>query len=194
MNSFSNAITNIGVQFLQMGGSGLTLDNNGEPINFEIEPINMELNEETESELRGLLTFVLPEGITLENFQTANGWEEIETVDGRQQITISIDSLVAGDEFTFSVKVSWWFIFTQIWIYPTILLSLIVWRVRARRKKKKKKRQLVADQENKILSTGKGGLSDSDFSALSHGYDPAQPSSGDFDLYDDKGLYDDDWR
>ncbi len=194
MNSFSNAITNIGVQFLQMGGSGLTLDNNGEPINFEIEPINLELNEETESELRGLLTFVLPEGITLENFQTANGWEEIETVDGRQQITISIESLVAGDEFTFSVKVSWWFIFTQIWIYPTILLSLIVWRVRARRKKKKKKRQLIADQENKILSTGKGGLSDSDFSALSHGYDPTQPSSGDFDLYDDKGLYDDDWR
>ncbi len=188
MNSFSNALTNFGVQFLQMGGSGLTLDNNGKPINFDIEPIDVELNEETESELRGLLTFILPDGITLENFQTANGWEEIETVDGRQKITISIESLVAGDEFTFSVKVSWWFIFTQIWIYPTILLSLIVWRVRARRKKKRKKKQALDDQQTKVMSTGKGGLSDSDFSALSHGYDPSQPSSGDFDLYDD------DWR
>ena len=142
----------------------------------------------TESELRGLLTFILPDGVTLENFQTANGWEKIETVDGRQKITISIESLVAGDEFTFSVKVSWWFIFTQIWIYPTILLSLIVWRVRARRKKKRRKKQALDDQQTKIMSTGKGGLSDSDFSALSHGYDPTQASSGDFDLYDD------DWR
>ena len=190
-NAFSNMFTNLGLQFLQMGGSGLTADNNGEPFEFKIEPTELELNEETDSELRGEITIVLPDGITLENFQTANGWEEVTTDDGRQKITISLESFTAGDEFVFSVKVSWWYIFTQIWIYPTILLSLIVWRVRARRKKKRRKNQVNDAAETKIVSTGKGGLSDSDFSALSHGYDPTAPSSGDFDLYDDDGMYND---
>ena len=191
-NSFSNAFTNFGLQFLQMGGSGLTADNNGAPFEFMIEGTEIE-HEETESELRGEITFVLPDGITLENFQTANGWEEVTTDDGRQKITISLESFTAGDEFTFSVKVSWWFVFMQIWIYPTILLSLIIWRVRARRKKKKRKNEALHATENKIVSTGKGGLTDSDFNSLSLGYDPAAPSSGDFKMYDDDDLYGEKW-
>jgi hypothetical protein len=81
----------------------------------------------------------------------------------------------------------------QIWIYPTILLSLIIWRVRARRKKKKRKKQALNATENKIVSSGKGGLSDSDFNSLSIGYDPSAPSSGDFNMYDDDNLYGDKW-
>ena len=188
---FQNLITNLGVQFLQMGGSGINLDNNGDPFQMSIESNDLELNEETESDLRGEVTFTLPDGITLENFQTANGWEKIEDVDGRQRITLSLESLTAGDEVSFSVKVSYWYIFTQIWIYPTLLLSLIVWRVRARRKKKKRKKELAAAAETKVISTGsdKGGLSDTDFAALSAGYDPSAPSSGNFDLYaDDSDL------
>ena len=188
---FQNLITNLGVQFLQMGGSGINLDNNGDPFQMSIESTDLELNEETESDLRGEVTFTLPDGITLENFQTANGWEKIEDADGRQKITLSLESLTAGDEVSFSVKVSYWYIFTQIWIYPTLLLSLIVWRVRARRKKKKRKKELAAAAETKVISTGsdKGGLSDTDFAALSAGYDPSAPSSGNFDLYaDDSDL------
>jgi len=188
---FQNLITNLGVQFLQMSGSGINLDNNGDPFEMSIESTDLELNEETESDLRGEVTFTLPDGITLENFQTANGWEKIEDVDGRQKITLSLESLTAGDEVSFSVKVSYWYIFTQIWIYPTLLLSLIVWRVRARRKKKKRKKELAAAAETKVISTGsdKGGLSDTDFAALSAGYDPSAPSSGNFDLYaDDSDL------
>ena len=188
---FQNLITNLGVQFLQMGGSGINLDNNGDPFQMSIESTDLELNEETESDLRGEVTFTLPDGITLENFQTANGWEKIEDEDGRQKITLSLESLAAGDEVSFSVKVSYWYIFTQIWIYPTLLLSLIVWRVRARRKKKKRKKELAAAAETKVISTGsdKGGLSDTDFAALSAGYDPSAPSSGNFDLYaDDSDL------
>ena len=182
---FQNLITNLGVQFLQMGGSGINLDNNGDPFQMSIESTDLELNEETESDLRGEVTFTLPDGITLENFQTANGWEKIEDADGRQKITLSLESLTAGDEVSFSVKVSYWYIFTQIWIYPTLLLSLIIWRVRARRKKKKRKKELAAAAETKVISTGsdKGGLSDTDFAALSAGYDPSAPSSGNFDLY-----------
>ena len=150
------------------------LDNNGEPVNMEFQSTDIELNEETESELRGDITFTLPDGITLEDFQTANGWEKVDEVDGRQQITLSLESLVAGEEISFRVKVSYWYIFTQIWIYPTIILSLIVWRVRARRKKKKRKRELEEAAETKVIAagSGKGGLSDNDFAALSAGYDP----------------------
>ena len=192
-NSFSNALSNIGLQFLQMGGSGLILDNNGEPFNFNIEAQNLELNEETESELRGEITFVLPDGVTLENFQTANGWEEVGTdADGRQKITLSLESFIAGDEFTFSVQVSWWFIFLQIWIYPTILAALIVWRVRARRKKKRRKKELASGGDStRIVSSDKGGLSNLDFKALSDGNDPTLKSS--FDLYGDEIDDENDW-
>ena len=200
VNSFKNLLTNVGLQSLQMGGSGLDIDNNGEPFEFSFESADIELNEETDSDLRGDVTFLMPDGITLENFQTANGWEKVDEVDGRQRITLSLESLTAGEEITFSVKVSWWYVLSQIWIYPTILLSLIVWRVRARRKKKKRKRELAAAAETKIVSagSGKGGLSDSDFAALSAGYDPTAPSSGAFDLYgedEDLALYgDDSWN
>ncbi|MGB2121583.1 MAG: hypothetical protein ACPH17_08160, partial [Candidatus Poseidoniaceae archaeon] len=195
--AFENVFTNLGVQFLSMGGSGIMLDNNGEPVNLEFQSTDIELNEETESELRGDITFTLPDGITLEDFQTANGWEKVDEVDGRQQITLSLESLVAGEEISFRVKVSYWYIFTQIWIYPTIILSLIVWRVRARRKKKKRKRELEEAAETKVIAagSGKGGLSDNDFAALSagydptSGYDPSAPSSGDFDLYNDDKTY-----
>ena len=195
--AFENVFTNLGVQFLSMGGSGIMLDNNGEPVNLEFQSTDIELNEETESELRGDITFTLPDGITLEDFQTANGWEKVDEVDGRQQITLSLESLVAGEEISFRVKVSWWYVLLQIWIYPTIVLSLIVWRVYARRKKKKRKRELEAAAETKVISSGsgKGGLTDSDFAALSAGYDPtagydpSTPSSGDFDLYNDDKNY-----
>ena len=189
-NSFSNALRIIGTQFVQMGGSGLTLENNGESFNFVAESQDLDLNSIDdslpESELKGEITFLLPEGITLEDFQTANGWEKVETEDGRQKITISLESFTAGDEFTFSIHVSWWYLLSQIWIYPAILLSLVVWRVRARRKKKRRKNE--ASASTKIISNGKGGLSNSDFAALSSGTDPSSPGTSDFDLYGE-----DDW-
>ena len=124
-----------------MSGSGLDIDNNGEPFEFSFESSNIELNEETDSDLRGDVTFLMPDGITLENFQTANGWEKVDEVDGRQRITLSLESLTAGEEITFSVKVSWWYVLSQICL-STIILSLIVWRL-GRRKKKKRKRELA---------------------------------------------------
>ena len=170
----------------------MTFDENGDSFVFNVEPNDLEIHEETDSELRGEITILLPDGITLENFQTANGWEEVTTEDGKQKITLSLESFVAGDEFTFSVQVSWWFILSQIWIYPTILLSLIVWRVRARRKKKRRKKE--AASTTKVVKPGKGGLSVSEFAALGAGYDPTMPSSGDFDLYGDDKFSDDKWN
>ena len=64
-----------------MSGGGLTLDNNGEPIRFETDPVDIELNEKTDSDLRGDVTFIMPDGIELQDFQTANGWEKVEYLD-----------------------------------------------------------------------------------------------------------------
>ena len=192
-NLLQNVLMEIGIQYLQTGGSGITIDNDGNPIEFDIEPSEFEtsLYEDTEPEPKGEVTFVMPSGITLENFQTANGWEKIGEEDGRQKITLSLESLTAGEEFSFSVKVSWLYVLSQIWIYPTILISLIVWRVRARRKKKKRKKKMAAELNEMKTGPSKGGLSDADFASLSagydptFGYDPSAPNSGDFDLYSD---------
>ena len=186
-NKFRNLFQVFGLQFLQMSGGGLTLDNNGEPLMFETEPIDIELSNETDADLRGDVSFVLPDGIVLEDFQTANGWEKIEYLDdGRQKITISLESLYVGEEVEFRLVVTWFYILSQIWIYPTILLGLIIWRVRARRKKKRKIREAKAAQEVQKVSNSKGGLTDSDFASLSAGKDPTFNSSSDYNLYDDE--------
>jgi len=165
----------------------LTLDNNGEPVKFQTDPVNVELSSETDTDLRGDVTFVMPDGIVLEDFQTANGWEKIEYLDdGRQQITISLESLYTGEDVEFRLVVTWLYILSQIWIYPTILLGLIVWRVRARRKKKRRIREAKAAEAMAVTSPSKGGLSDSDFASLSTGRDPTMGGqSSDFDLYAD---------
>ena len=183
---FSNLFQIFGLQFLSMGGGGLTLDNNGETIRFETDPVDIELNEKTDSDLRGDVTFIMPDGIELQDFQTANGWEKVEYLDdGRQQITISMESLYSGEEIEFRVVVTWFYILSQIWIYPTIFLGLIVWRIRARRKKKRKIREAKAAEEFAKTSPTKGGLSDSDFASLSAGNDPTFAKTSDYDLYSD---------
>ena len=186
-NKFRSLFQIFGLQFLQMGGSGLTLDNNGEPVKFQTDPVDVELSSETDTDLRGDVTFIMPDGIVLEDFQTANGWEKIEYLDdGRQQITISLESLYAGEDVEFRLVVTWLYILSQIWIYPTILLALIVWRVRARRKKKRRIREAKAAETMAVTSPSKGGLSDSDFASLSAGNDPTMGgSSSDYDLYAD---------
>ena len=61
--------------------------------------------------------------------------------------------------------------------------------------KKRRKNQVIEAAETKIVSSGKGGLSDSDFNSLSLGYDPSAPSSGDFKMYDDdEDLFGDKWN
>ena len=169
-----------------MSGGGLTLDNNGEPVSFETDPVDVQLNEKTDSDLRGDVTFIMPDGIELQDFQTANGWEKVEYLDdGRQQITISMESLYSGEEIEFRVVVTWFYILSQIWIYPTIFLGLIVWRIRARRKKKRKIREAKAAEEFAKTSPTKGGLSDTDFASLSAGNDPTFAKTSDYDLYSD---------
>ena len=53
-NLLQNVLMEIGIQYLQTGGSGITIDNDGNPIEFDIEPSEFEtsLYEDTEPEQR----------------------------------------------------------------------------------------------------------------------------------------------
>ena len=182
--AFSQALTQMGSQFLAADGGGLTLDNDGEAMVFPIESTDMTIVESADLDLRGDFTITMPEGITLKNFQTANGYETVTTEDGRQQITISLKSFAAGDEFSFSLNIGWGYIIGQIWAYPAIIIGLIIWRIWARKKKKARKRAASETIEFSENNMDKGGLSDSDFTNLgvgqSSGYDPSGAG-----LYDD---------
>ncbi|MDP6869604.1 MAG: hypothetical protein QGI21_02380 [Candidatus Poseidoniaceae archaeon] len=177
---FGNLLFDVGLQSLNMSGDGFRILDGEESFNLHIQPSDLTLNEDTDMSLRGEVTLKLPEGILLENFQTANGWETVEMVDGRQVITMSFDSFANGEDVTFTILLTWGFVLSQIWIYPTILLGLIVWRVRARWKKKKIKR--TQDKSSNTAIIGKGGLSDDEFAQLES---RATASETDFDLYSD---------
>jgi hypothetical protein len=125
----------------------------------------------------------MPSGILLKDFTSENGWEEVKMVDGRQQITVTLESWEVGDEFQFSLQVTWWWIFGQIWIYPALLAALIIWRVRARRAKKKRKREAKLNMQKPSVS--KGGLTDADFASLASGFETAPSVMMDDDMMDD---------
>jgi hypothetical protein len=165
-----------------MGGDGIVLDEDGAPIKMPVGPQNMILNDEFDAKLRGDVTFTMPSGILLKDFTSENGWEEVKMVDGRQQITVTLESWEVGDEFQFSLQVTWWWIFGQIWIYPALLAALIVWRVRARRAKKKRKREAKLNMQKPSIS--KGGLSNHDFASLASGFESTPAGSG-MDFMDD---------
>ena len=73
-------------------------------------------------------------------------------------------------------------------------MSLIVWRVRPEERKSERKNSRQQRKPRLSLQVQAGGLSDTDFAALSGGYnpnagyDPSAPSSGDFDLCNDDKI------
>jgi len=180
ISSFTDLLVGSTSQFLTMSGDGIILDEDGAPIRMPVGPQNMVLSDEFDAKLRGDVTFTMPSGILLKDFTSENGWEEVKMVDGRQQITVTLESWEVGDEFQFSFQVTWWWIFGQIWIYPTLLGALIVWRVRARKAKKKRKREAKLIMQKPSIS--KGGLTDDDFASLASGFETTPANT---DMMDD---------
>jgi len=186
MSDFTSGMTEVGRQLVSTEGVGIILDDEEKPFQFTVEKQDLTLHEDSDTDLQGKFTIVMPDGITLEEFQTANGWEKVEEEDGRQKITIDIRSFADGDEFSFKVAISWGFVIGQIWAYPAIILALMIWRVRARRKKKRLKREKLLGDDTAKQFSSKGGLSDADFASLGMGEDPTYSSFG---ANDDAGLY-----
>ena len=155
---------------LMMGFADVSLSGVSAP-NFDqsLDPIDMTIYEEADLNLDGVLTFTMPKGIELADFNTASGKGTAEmNDDGRQVITYNTKALQAGDSLSFTLTVTWGYIISQIWIYPAIMISFVVWRVYKRKQKKAKKLEAKA----KMLDSKakKGGLSDSEFASIGGGY------------------------
>lgn len=124
---------------------------------------NTSVNEEFEAELSGPISITLPKGITLEEATSTSGNLDIKNIDGRQKITYTIPNGEFEDTITFRVKVSWIYLLTQFWVYPTIIISLIFLMIRRRRRKKRAKKQRRAVKSAQVT---KVGIGDSEFSDL----------------------------
>lgn len=124
---------------------------------------NTSVNEEFEAELSGPISITLPRGITIEEATSTSGNLEIKEIDGRQKITYTIPNGEFEDTITFRVKVSWVYLLTQFWVYPTIVISLLFLMIRRRRRKKRAKKQRRAVKSSQAT---KVGIGDSEFSDL----------------------------
>jgi hypothetical protein len=155
---------------LMMGFADVSLSGVAAPeFQQAVDPIDMTIYEQAELDLDGVLTFTMPKGIVLAGFSTASGKGIAEEDDeGRQVITYQTKALQTGDTITFTMTVTWGYIISQIWIYPAIMLSFVVWRVYKRKQKKAKK--LTAKATMLDNRAKKGGLSDSEFSNIGGGY------------------------
>jgi hypothetical protein len=179
LTDFSRGITSVGKQLVSFEGSGINLHQDEQPFEFQIEERDLVIHEESNTELRGEFTITMPGGIVLEEFQSANGWEDVgEDEDGRQQIKIDIESFAQGDEFNFKVSISWGFILGQIWAYPAVVMGLMIWRIRARRKKKRKKQDAKFNKRSMKKFEKKGGLSSTEFAMLGRGEEASSSFAG----------------
>ena len=179
LTDFSRGITSVGKQLVSLEGSGINLHQDEQPFEFQIEERDLVIHEESNTELRGEFTITMPGGIVLEEFQSANGWEDVgEDEDGRQQIKIDIESFAQGDEFNFKVSISWGFILGQIWAYPAVVMGLMIWRIRARRKKKRKKQDAKFNKRSMKKFEKKGGLSSTEFAMLGRGEEASSSFGG----------------
>ena len=124
---------------------------------------NTSVNEEFEAELSGPISITLPKGITLEDAKSTSGNLDIKEIDGRQKITYTIPNGEFEDTLTFRIKVSWIYLLSQFWVYPTIILSLLFLMIRRRRRKKKAKKQRKAV---KSAQASKVGIGDSEFADI----------------------------
>ena len=124
---------------------------------------NTSVNEEFEAELSGPISITLPKGITLKDAKSTSGNLEITEKDGRQVVTYTIPNGEFEDTITFRVEVSWGYILTQFWVYPTIVISLLFLMIRRRRRKKRLKKQRAVVRSSQA---SKVGIGDSEFSDL----------------------------
>jgi hypothetical protein len=109
------------------------------------------------------MSITLPRGITLKDATSTSGNLEIKEVDGRQKITYTVPNGEFEDTISFRIEVSWVYLVTQFWVYPTFVVLLIFLMVRRRirkRRKKKQRRQIKSAQASKV------GIGDNEFSDL----------------------------
>jgi len=118
----------------------------------------------------GPITFTLPRGITVVDASSSAGNLIITEDGGRQTITYIVPPGEFSDDLTFRIQVGWIYFLIQFWVYPTIVLVLLVMYIRRRRAKKKRKKNALANRQAAVT---KAQLGDHEFADLAGFSSPA---------------------
>ena len=118
----------------------------------------------------GPITFTLPRGITVVDASSSAGNLIITEDDGRQTITYIVPPGEFSDDLTFRIQVGWIYFLIQFWVYPTIVLVLLVMYIRRRRAKKKRKKNALANRQAAVT---KAQIGDHEFADLAGFSSPA---------------------
>ena len=118
----------------------------------------------------GPITFTLPRGIHVVDVSSSAGNVIITEDGGRQTITYIVPPGEFSDDLTFRIQIGWIYFLIQFWVYPTIVLVLLVMYIRRRRAKKKRKKNALA---NRQAAVNKAQLGDHEFADLAGFSSPA---------------------
>jgi hypothetical protein len=133
------------------------------PYEFSTGDVNATVEEEYDLNLAGPISFSLPWGVEIQDWDSTSGNLRVTEDGGRQTITYVVPPGEFRDDISFSIHISWMYFLLQFWIYPTIVLLLLVLFIRRRRRKKKAKKDRLKRREGNI---NKAQLGDNEFSDL----------------------------
>ena len=120
--------------------------------------------------LTGPISFTLPRGIQFVDVKSNSGDLVVSTDGGRQTLTYYVPAGDVDDEISFRIQVGWMYFLIQFWIYPTIVILLLVLVIRKWRKRRKRKKRAVANRADNI---NKAQLGDHEFADLAGFSSPA---------------------
>ena len=133
------------------------------PNEFSIPEADTTVNESYGIEMSGPISFTLPWGVEIQDWNSTSGNLKVTEDGGRQTVTYVIPPGTFSDDISYTIHVSWMYFLVQFWIYPTIVILLLVLFIRRRRRKKKAKKNRLKQRESNI---NKAQLGDSEFSDL----------------------------
>jgi ATP-dependent Zn protease len=133
------------------------------PNEFSIPESDTTVNESYGIEMSGPISFTLPWGVEIQDWNSTSGNLKVTEDGGRQTVTYVIPPGTFSDDISYTIHVSWMYFLVQFWIYPTIVILLLVLFIRRRRRKKKAKKNRLKQRESNI---NKAQLGDSEFSDL----------------------------
>lgn len=120
--------------------------------------------------LTGPISFTLPRGVQFVDATSNSGALVLSEEGGRQTLTYYVPAGDVDDEISFRIQVGWMYFLIQFWIYPTIVILLLVLVIRKWRKRRKRKKRAVANRADNI---NKAQLGDHEFADLAGFSSPA---------------------
>ncbi|MGB1948734.1 MAG: hypothetical protein ACPIGF_06615 [Poseidonia sp.] len=120
--------------------------------------------------LTGPISFTLPRGVQFVDVSSTSGELILSKDGGRQTLTYYVPAGDVEDEISFRIQVGWMYFLIQFWIYPTIVILLLVLVIRKWRKRRKRKKRALANRADNI---NKAQLGDHEFADLAGFSSPA---------------------